>query len=153
MLRKWCKYSSSLRQPYSCCPSSSFAFFFFFKKRLISSTKVWLFTPHHISKTTVAVPLTYANQRQHWLWGVMSSSGLGLAQKQKDSAYFWKTPAWKSPCQPSYRSKWGSELINFMSSNSIILTLLRILPTLIITLLGILNDLPIIVYDLISNLK
>lgn len=47
----------------------------------------------------------------------------------------------------------GSELINFMSSNSIIFTLLRILPTLIITLLGTLNDLLIMVYDLISNLK
>lgn len=105
-----------------------------------SSTKVWLFTPHHISRATVAVPLAYSIQRQHWLWGVMWSSGLGLAQKQKNSGYFWKTPAWKLPCQPSYRSKWGSELINFMSSNSIILTLLRILPTLIITLLGILND-------------
>lgn len=147
MLNKWCKYSSSLWQPYSCCPSSSSSFFFF------SSTKVWLFTPHHISRATVAVPLAYSIQRQHWLWGVMWSSGLGLAQKQKNSGYFWKTPAWKLPCQPSYRSKWGSELINFMSSNSIILTLLRILPTLIITLLGILNDLLIIVYDLISNLK
>lgn len=148
MLNKWCKYSSSLWQPYSCCPSSSFFFL-----KLISSTKVWLFTPHHISRATVAVPLAYSIQRQHWLWGVMWFSGLGLAQKQKNSGYFWKTPAWKLPCQPSYRSKWGSELINFMSSNSIILTLLRILPTLIITLLGILNDLPIIVYDLISYLK
>lgn len=29
MLNKWCKYSSSLWQPYSCCPSSSSSFFFF----------------------------------------------------------------------------------------------------------------------------
>lgn len=35
-----------------------------------------------------------------------------------------------------------------MFSNLIILTLLRILPTLIITLLGTLSDLPIIVDDL-----
>lgn len=35
MLNKWCKYSSSLWQPYSCCPSSSSSFFFFFHQSLI----------------------------------------------------------------------------------------------------------------------
>lgn len=45
MLNKWCKYSSSLWQPYSCCPSSSF-FFFFFKANFFHQSLIIHSPPH-----------------------------------------------------------------------------------------------------------